>query len=142
LFELAPPDSQLALPTVAVLRVLVPGGVFDGWERVETNDAAHLMTTDERDHFMADECHRRGIALVSRDKNARTEEVLRGLDPARAAQGLDGGTISIGRGLELDVTTRTEVEELRDALAKSKRTKLEAIAPARSAGRSDQASAA
>ena len=71
LFRLAPPDSQLALPTVAVLRVLVPGGVFDGWERVETNDGAHLMTTDERDHFMADECHRRGIALVSRDKNAR-----------------------------------------------------------------------
>jgi hypothetical protein len=35
--------------------------------------------------------------------------------------------VEIGRGLELDVTTRMGVEELRDALAKSKRTKLDAI---------------
>lgn len=35
--------------------------------------------------------------------------------------------LEIGRGLELDVTTRMGVEELRDALAKSKRTKLDAI---------------
>jgi len=35
--------------------------------------------------------------------------------------------LEIGRGLELDVTTRMGVEELRDALAKSKRAKLDAI---------------
>jgi type I restriction-modification system DNA methylase subunit len=35
--------------------------------------------------------------------------------------------LEIGRGLELDVTTRMGVEELRDALAKSKRARLEAI---------------
>ncbi len=35
--------------------------------------------------------------------------------------------LDIGRGLELDVTTRMGVEELRDTLAKSKRAKLEAI---------------
>jgi hypothetical protein len=35
--------------------------------------------------------------------------------------------VEIGRGLELDVTTRMGLEELRDALAKSKRAKLDAI---------------
>ncbi len=35
--------------------------------------------------------------------------------------------LEIGRGLELEVTTRIGVEELRDTLAKSKRAKLEAI---------------
>lgn len=35
--------------------------------------------------------------------------------------------LEIGRGMELEVTTRMGVEELRDALAKSKRAKLEAI---------------
>jgi hypothetical protein len=35
--------------------------------------------------------------------------------------------LEIGRGLELDVTTRMGVEELRDVLAKSKRAKLDAI---------------
>jgi hypothetical protein len=35
--------------------------------------------------------------------------------------------LEIGRGLDLDVTTRMSVEELRDALAKSKRAKLDAI---------------
>ncbi len=35
--------------------------------------------------------------------------------------------LEIGRGLELEVTTRMGVEELRDALAKSKRAKLDAI---------------
>lgn len=35
--------------------------------------------------------------------------------------------LEIGRGVELDVTTRMGVEELRDALAKSKRAKLDAI---------------
>lgn len=35
--------------------------------------------------------------------------------------------LEIGRGLELDVTTRMGVEELRDALAKTKRAKLDAI---------------
>jgi hypothetical protein len=35
--------------------------------------------------------------------------------------------LEIGRGLELDVTTRMGVEELRDALAKSKRAKLDAF---------------
>src|ERR1043165_4163893 len=35
--------------------------------------------------------------------------------------------LEIGRGLELDATTRMGVEELRDALAKSKRAKLDAI---------------
>lgn len=35
--------------------------------------------------------------------------------------------LEIGRGLELDVTTRMGVEELRDALAKNKRAKLNAI---------------
>jgi hypothetical protein len=35
--------------------------------------------------------------------------------------------LEIGRGLELDVTTRMGVEELRDALASSKRAKLDAI---------------
>lgn len=35
--------------------------------------------------------------------------------------------LEIGRGLELDVTTRMGVEELRDALAKSKQAKLDAI---------------
>ncbi len=35
--------------------------------------------------------------------------------------------LEIGRGLELDVTTRMGVEELRDALAKSKWAKLDAI---------------
>jgi SAM-dependent methyltransferase len=36
--------------------------------------------------------------------------------------------LEIGRGLELEVTARMRVEELRDALAKSKRARLEAIA--------------
>src|SRR5262245_1092052 len=35
--------------------------------------------------------------------------------------------LEIGRGVELDVTARMSVEELRDALAKSKRAKLDAI---------------
>jgi hypothetical protein len=35
--------------------------------------------------------------------------------------------LEIGGGLELDVTTRMSVEELRDASANSKRTKLDAI---------------
>jgi hypothetical protein len=35
--------------------------------------------------------------------------------------------LEIGRGLELDVTTRDGVEELRDAFAKSKRVTLDAI---------------
>ncbi len=35
--------------------------------------------------------------------------------------------LEIGRGVELDVTTRMGLEELRDALAKSKRAKLDAI---------------
>ena len=35
--------------------------------------------------------------------------------------------LEIGRGLEIDVTTRMGVEELRDALARSKRAKLDAI---------------
>jgi hypothetical protein len=35
--------------------------------------------------------------------------------------------LEIGRGLELEVTTRMGVDELRDALAKSKRAKLDAI---------------
>lgn len=35
--------------------------------------------------------------------------------------------LEIGRRLELDVTTRMGVEELRDALAKSKRAKLDSI---------------
>ena len=35
--------------------------------------------------------------------------------------------LEIGRGLELDVTSRMGVEELRDALAKSKRAKLDAL---------------
>ena len=35
--------------------------------------------------------------------------------------------LEIGRGLELDVTRRMGVEELRGALAKSKRAKLDAI---------------
>src|SRR5688500_4809669 len=36
--------------------------------------------------------------------------------------------LEIGRGLELDVTTRMRVDELRDALAKSKRVTLDATA--------------
>jgi SAM-dependent methyltransferase len=35
--------------------------------------------------------------------------------------------LEVGRGLELDVTTRMSVDELRDALAQSKRAKLDAI---------------
>lgn len=53
---------------------------------------------------------RRVLSALRKDAALRKDELL-----------------EIGRGLELDVTPRMGVEELRDALAKSKRAKLDAI---------------
>lgn len=104
-FKIAPPDTRIGLPTVAVFRVLIPGGVFDGWERVETNDAAALGNR-ARDRYMADECHRRGLVLVSRDAGALSYASSLGVravspeDYARSALSRDDARLMFLRRLD------------------------------------------
>jgi hypothetical protein len=70
ILRMAPPGSTRGTWTAAILYIIVDGGVFDGWERMMTNQGAQL-SNPQRDRFMIEQCRDHGMILVSRDREAR-----------------------------------------------------------------------